>query len=266
MMNMKALRKTLLTLFVLSLCTTAGAIDIKLKKDKATVDGVTYAINAKKQTAQVVKGQEPYVGDIVIPEKVVVDSVTLYVEEIASGAFKACPGLTSVTIPECITKIGSSAFEGCSSLTEVTLPSRIKELPSDLFKSCASLTRVNMSDAVNKMGSDIFQDCKSLTDFEIPSSMTEIPVSMFEGCRCVLANYEQEGWRIDAIDENGSVDGSIKLCRTGIDFKTMSKTSRKRASMKGDVPRVIASDFKEAGDHGTVHRCHRDLRQNDERA
>ena len=39
-------------------------------------------------------------------------------------------------------------------------------------------------------------------------------ISMFEGCRCVLANYEQEGWRIDAIDENGSVDGSIKcICR-----------------------------------------------------
>ena len=47
--NMKALRKALLSLFVLSLCTTAGAIDIKLKKDKATVDGITYAINAKKQ-------------------------------------------------------------------------------------------------------------------------------------------------------------------------------------------------------------------------
>ena len=91
-------------------------------------------------------------------------------------------------------------------------------------------------------------------------------ISMFEGCRCVLANYEQEGWRIDAIDENGSVDGSIKLCRTGIDLKTMSKTSRKRASMKGDVPRVIASDFKEAGDHGTGCRCDRNLRQNDERA
>ena len=91
-------------------------------------------------------------------------------------------------------------------------------------------------------------------------------ISMYEGCKCVLAYDDAEGWRIDAIDENGSVDGSIKLCRTGIDLKTMSKTSRKRASMKGDVPRVIASDFKEAGDHGTVHRCHRDLRQNDERA
>ena len=91
-------------------------------------------------------------------------------------------------------------------------------------------------------------------------------ISMFEGCKCVLAYDKTEGWRIDAIDENGNRDGSLKLCRTGIDLKTMSKTSRKRASMKGDVPRVIASDFKEAGDHGTVHRCHRDLRQNDERA
>ncbi len=91
-------------------------------------------------------------------------------------------------------------------------------------------------------------------------------ISMLEGCKCVLAYDEKEGWRINAIDENGSFDGSIKLCRTGIDLKTMSKTSRKRASMTGDVPRVIASDFKEAGDHGTGCRCDRDLRQNDERA
>ena len=91
-------------------------------------------------------------------------------------------------------------------------------------------------------------------------------ISMLEGCKCVLAYDEKEGWRINAIDENGSFDGSIKLCRTGIDLKTMSKTSRKRAAMNGDVPRVIASDFKEAGDHGTGCRCDRDLRQNDERA
>ena len=91
-------------------------------------------------------------------------------------------------------------------------------------------------------------------------------ISMLEGCKCVLAYDEKEGWRINAIDENGSFDGSIRLCRTGIDLKTMSKTSRKRASMNGDVPRVIASDFKEADDHGTGCRCDRDLRQNDERA
>ena len=34
-------------------------------------------------------------------------------------------------------------------------------------------------------------------------------ISMFEGCKCVLAYDEQEGWRIDAVDENGNYDGSI---------------------------------------------------------
>ena len=91
-------------------------------------------------------------------------------------------------------------------------------------------------------------------------------ISMFEGCKCVLAYDETEGWRIDAIDENGNRDGSLKLCRTGIDLESMGVSSRKRATKAGDVPRIIAGDCKEAIDHGTDSRRDRDLRQNDERA
>ena len=91
-------------------------------------------------------------------------------------------------------------------------------------------------------------------------------ISMSEGCKCVLAYDESEGWRIDAIDESGNRDGSIKLCRTGIDLKSMGVSDRKRATKAGDVPRIITSDFKEANDHGTDSRRDRDLRQNDERA
>ena len=91
-------------------------------------------------------------------------------------------------------------------------------------------------------------------------------ISMLEGCKCVLAYDEKEGWRINAIDENGSFDGSIKLCRTGIDLNSMGVSDRKRATKAGDVPRIITSDFKGAIDHGTDSRRDRDLRQNDERA
>ena len=90
-------------------------------------------------------------------------------------------------------------------------------------------------------------------------------ISMFEGCKCVLAYDEAEGWRIDAINEKGKHDGSIKLCRTGIDLKAMDSNS-KRSFANGDVPRVTSSDFKEADDHGTNCRRDRDLRQNDKRA
>ena len=101
---------------------------------------------------------------------------------------------------------------------------------------------------------------------EIHSGRIVAAISMVEGCKCVLAYDENEGWRIDAIDENGISSGSIKLCRTGIDLGAMSESSRKRASRDGDVARVTKSDFKEADDHGTSCRRGRDLRQNNKRA
>ena len=101
---------------------------------------------------------------------------------------------------------------------------------------------------------------------EIHSGRIFAAISMSEGCKCVLTYDENEGWKIDALDENDNIDGSIKLCRTGIDLGRMSESSKERALKDGDVARVTTSDFKEADDHGTNCRRDRDLRQNDKRA
>ena len=101
---------------------------------------------------------------------------------------------------------------------------------------------------------------------EIHSGRVVAAISMFEGCKCVLAYDEKDGWRIDAIDENGNNSGSIRLCRTGIDLGSMSKPVQKRTSKAGDVARVSTSDFKGADDHDTDCRRGRNLRQNDKRA
>ena len=101
---------------------------------------------------------------------------------------------------------------------------------------------------------------------EIHSGRVVAAISMFEGCKCVLAYDEYEGWRIDAIDENGNNNGSIGLCRTGIDLGMMSKSSKRRTSKAGGVARITTSDFREADDHDTDCRRGRDLRQNDKRA
>ena len=100
---------------------------------------------------------------------------------------------------------------------------------------------------------------------EIHSARVVAAISMFEGCKCVLDYDESEGWRIDAIDENGNNSGSIRLCRTGIDLGSMSKSARKRA-LKYDVARVTTGDFREDDDHDTNCRRGRDLRQDDKRA
>ena len=50
--------------------------------------------------------------------------------------------LTSVTIPNGVTRIGEFAFFGCSGLTSVVLGNGIKHIPSSTFSGCEALTMV----------------------------------------------------------------------------------------------------------------------------
>ena len=76
---MKTVQRITMLMLALIASLSVNAIDIKIKKDKTVVDGIFYNVNLKKQQAVVVRGQEAYVGDIVIPEKITVDSVTCYI-------------------------------------------------------------------------------------------------------------------------------------------------------------------------------------------
>lgn len=57
-------------------------------------------------------------GDLTIPAKIDGRDVV----EIGEYAFAGCDGLTSVTVPNSISRIGASAFTGCSSITNMVLP------------------------------------------------------------------------------------------------------------------------------------------------
>ena len=66
-----------------------------------------------------------YIGDSIsasIPSSVVIDEVEYMVTSLASYSFSGYDRLTSITIPNTITKIGECAFSGCSSLESITLP------------------------------------------------------------------------------------------------------------------------------------------------
>ena len=83
--------------------------------------------------------------------------------KIGNYMFSGCSGLTSVTIPACVTHIGSSAFRSCSSLTNVAIPNSITSIEPSTFYDCNGLTSVTIPDS----GSNAFYNCCSMEAFSV---------------------------------------------------------------------------------------------------
>ena len=61
---------------------------------------------------------------------------------IGYNAFSGCTNLTSINLPDGITKIGINAFLGCTSLRSISIPSSVIDIKSSSFVSCANLTTI----------------------------------------------------------------------------------------------------------------------------
>ena len=132
---------------------------------------------AAPATAQVnyaVSGSTAYVtrslnasGDIVIASTFNGYPVT----SIASEAFSRCTALTSVTIPDSITRIGTNrnsiagAFAGCTSLTNVIIGNSVTSIGFSAFFGCTNLTSVTIPASVTSIYAQAFYGCASLTNF-----------------------------------------------------------------------------------------------------
>ncbi len=123
-----------------------------------------------------------YSGNVVIPESVTYNGANYPVTSIGSEAFRDCPGLKSVTIPNSVTSIGFRAFYGCSGLTSVTIPNSVTSIGDYAFISCSGLTSVTIGNSVTSIGSSAFYGCSGLTSVTIPNSVTSIGSSAFYGC------------------------------------------------------------------------------------
>ena len=77
--------------------------------------------------------------------------------------FSECTSLTSVTIPNSVTRIREGAFFRCSSLTSVTIPSSVTSIGDYTFSGCTGLTSVTIPSSVTSIGDQVFGDCSGLT-------------------------------------------------------------------------------------------------------
>lgn len=97
--------------------------------------------------------------------------------------------LTSVEIPNSVTRIGDSAFKGCTGLTSVVFPEGLSYLSG--FNSCTGLTSVTLPANLSELGSYAFANCTGITSITLPEGL----VILGEGC---LENTKITSIRIPA--------------------------------------------------------------------
>ena len=111
-----------------------------------------------------------YYGKEVIPDEFTHLGQTYSVVGIKSQAFWECNKLTSIVMPNTITKIGNYAFFCCTELSSVTLSNALEEIEYDAFHGCSNLASVDLPASIKWIGVHAFEDCTSLTSLTCRAS------------------------------------------------------------------------------------------------
>ena len=114
------------------------------------------------------------------------------ITSIMDSAFVGCTGLTSLKIPDTVTKMGLNTFEGCSSLTEVVLPKNIDRIEMSQFSGTA-ITGIEIPETVTLIRGYAFHDCQGLKTFTFPGTVSTVNQFTFGSCRNLERVDLQEG-------------------------------------------------------------------------
>ena len=138
------------------------------------VDGITYKINPNQKDVTVVKGSEPYAGNIVIPSTVANDDKTYTVTHIGYEAFKNSE-ITSISLPEGLIEIGVRAFSECQDLKQIVIPLSVVNIESEAFIFCFSLSKLTFK---SKTRPTIGERAFGKTEVKMSGISTAIPSNM----------------------------------------------------------------------------------------
>ena len=163
--------RKLFSLFVALLATTAlwaqrfqvGDLYYKITNDTL----VPYTAEVTYESIRT--ANYPDLISVTIPRSVINKGKTYSVTSIGEHAFRSCPSLESITIPNSVTSIGEHAFHSCPSLDSITIPNSVTSIGEYAFYSCPSLESITIPNSVTSIGDRSFAFCYSLATVTLNS-------------------------------------------------------------------------------------------------
>ena len=181
--------RKLFSIFVALLATTAlWAYDFQSGDlyYNITSDTVPYTAEVTYQYKSNINYSE--LTEITIPLSVTYNNITYNVTSIGNSAFYLCNKLTSIIIPNSVTKIGTEAF--CySSITSITIPNSVTNIGTGAFYCCSSITSITIPESVTSIGTNAFAE----TGFYNDESNWEDGVLYIDNCLIEADNRSISG-------------------------------------------------------------------------
>lgn len=121
----------------LALCMMISVIPLGVITATAETSGdFEYSVISEEEKTCAITKYNGTATELTIPSQLDGYTVTF----IGDYAFAECTSLTSITIPDSVTRIYFAAFYSCTSLTSVTIPKSVTSIGDYAFNGCDNLT------------------------------------------------------------------------------------------------------------------------------
>ena len=159
---------------------TAGVLQYEVEDDHIVIVGCDLSATDVEIPSSINGMPVTVIGDyafngIGITSIKIPDSVT----KIGNYAFTMCSGLKTVTLPENLETVGIRAFEMCSALSEVNFPDKLVEFSSCVFESTPWLTEQRKKDTFVIVNGDLIDAQNAKGEVIIPSDVKYVSPSAF---------------------------------------------------------------------------------------
>ena len=133
------------------------------------VNGINYSVRNNTAFVTSLYDGRKYSGNLVVPREFVWNGEVYTVTGVDTWAFRDCPDLISVSLPNTITEIAPSAFSNCIGLNFLEFPNSVTSVGWGALDGCINMKSIILGTSVVEVGYRAFANCTNLVKIAAPA-------------------------------------------------------------------------------------------------